>query len=68
MDEADRASQEVEYFRTEAQRQRKPEGPRYTGRCLWCGEIVGGTMRWCSVECTREWEREAAREKASHAH
>ena len=56
MDEADRASQEVEYFRTEAQRQRKPEGPRYTGRCANCDAPVAPGLRWCDALCRDEWE------------
>ena len=47
----------------EAINARRPAGPVPTGRCLWCDEIVGDTMRWCGVECAREWEREFVRRR-----
>lgn len=56
-DEVDRAAQEEEMLLAEAIKARRPAGPVPTGRCLWCDEIVGDTMRWCSVECARDWER-----------
>jgi len=28
-----------------------------TGKCLWCGELITDTRRWCSVECRDEQER-----------
>lgn len=62
-DEIDRADQEVERSLKEALRKRRPAGPVPTGRCLWCGEIVGDMMRWCSVECARDWERAFERGK-----
>ena len=55
-DEVDRAAQEEEMLLAEAIKARRPAGPVPTGRCLWCDEIVGDTMRWCSVECARDWE------------
>ena len=36
---------------------RKPEGPSATGICLFCGEPVGGGVRWCDAECRDDWER-----------
>lgn len=61
MDEADRASQEVERELAEAMRKRRPAGPQPTGRCLYCEEIVPDQHRWCSVECREGWEQEARR-------
>lgn len=59
MDEADRASQEVERSLQEAIRARRPVGPVATGRCLWCDEIVGDGIRWCpDEECRDLWEQE----------
>ena len=55
-DEVDRAAQEEEMLLAEAIKARRPAGPVPTGRCLWCDEIVGDTMRWCNAECAREWE------------
>lgn len=28
-----------------------------TGYCLNCGEQVQDNKRWCSVTCTRDWEK-----------
>lgn len=61
MDEADRASQEVERELAEAMRLRRPAGPAPTGRCLYCDEIVEDQRRWCSIECREGWEKEARR-------
>ncbi len=63
-DEVDRAAQEEEMLLAKAIKARRPAGPTPTGRCLWCDEIVGDTMRWCSVECARDWEREFARRES----
>lgn len=60
-DEADRAAQEEEMLLAEAIKARRPAGPVPTGRCLWCDEIVGDTMRWCNAECRDQWERSASR-------
>lgn len=37
---------------------KKPVGPVATGRCLYCDEIVGDTMRWCDAGCRDGWSRE----------
>lgn len=60
-DEVDRAAQEEEMLLAEAIKARRPGAPAPTGRCLWCDEIVGDTMRWCGVECRDQWERSASR-------
>ena len=57
-DEIDRAADEAERYLSEALRQRKPEAPGPTGRCLFCDEIVGDTQRFCDAECRDMWDRE----------
>ncbi len=57
MDEADRANQEVERGLSEALRQRRPEGPVATGRCLCCDEPVEEPRRWCDSICRDDWQR-----------
>lgn len=39
-------------------------GPSPTGRCLWCDEVVGDYVRWCSVTCRNEWDKTAQRMKS----
>lgn len=60
-DEIDRAADEAERYLSEALRQRKPEAPGPTGRCLFCDEIVGGTQRFCDAECRDMWDRDQKR-------
>jgi hypothetical protein len=57
-DEIDHAADEAERYLSEALRQRKPEAPGPTGRCLFCDEIVGDTQRFCDAECRDMWDRE----------
>ena len=26
------------------------------GECLWCGEVLDDSRRWCNVECRDSWE------------
>lgn len=59
MDDADRASFEVERSLAEALRTKRESGPVTNGRCHWCDEAVGDTDRWCSTECAADWNREA---------
>lgn len=43
---------------TEAARQyRKPEGPKATGFCLNCEEVVAEGKRWCDAQCRDDYER-----------
>ena len=51
----DLASEREEMDRTIALRVRKPEGPKPTGRCLWCDEPVDDERRWCGFDCMSEW-------------
>ncbi len=53
----DLASEREEMDRTIALRVRKPEGPKPTGRCLWCDEPVEEGRRWCDAGCRTDWER-----------
>lgn len=55
-DEADRAGQEVEYYRAEALRKLRPAGPVANGRCHYCDEPVPDGMRWCDIDCREAWE------------
>lgn len=34
------------------------ETAKPTGYCLYCGESLGGDLRWCSVECRDDFERD----------
>lgn len=43
---------------TEAARQyRKPEGPKATGFCLNCEEVVAEGRRFCDFDCMTQWEK-----------
>lgn len=53
----DDAQQQEELTRAVALQQRRPEGPAPRGYCLECGDEDVGGMRWCSAECSRDWER-----------
>lgn len=55
-DNLDRANDELEMGLAQALRQRKAEGPKPTGYCLWCDETVGDTLRWCDAWCRDQWE------------
>lgn len=37
---------------------RKPEGPPPNGHCHYCDEPVEASLRYCSVECRDDDERE----------
>ncbi len=60
-DEIDHAADEAERYLSEALRQRKPEAPGPTGRCLFCDEIAGDTQRFCDAECRDMWDRDQKR-------
>lgn len=62
-DDADRADQEVEYYRADALRKRLPEGPAANGRCHYCDEPVPDGTRWCDVDCRDAWEALARRRR-----
>jgi hypothetical protein len=63
-DDGDRADQEVEYYRAEALRKRRPDGPVANGRCHYCGEeLPEDYMRWCDVDCRNAWEALVSRRR-----
>ena len=53
----DIASENEERYTEKARQFRKPEGPKATGKCLWCGEVLGDGRRWCTAECRDRWSR-----------
>ncbi len=56
-DPLDLASEREEFFRNNAMRLRKPEGPAATGTCLYCHEAVSGEKRWCDADHRDAYER-----------
>ena len=62
-DDADRADQNVEYYRAEALRKRLPDGPAANGYCHYCDEELPDGMRWCDSECRDAWEALARRRR-----
>lgn len=36
---------------------KRPEGPRVTGKCHFCGEPVEAPRRWCDAECRDLYEK-----------
>ena len=53
----DIASENEEIARDKALKFRKPEGPKPTGKCLWCDEPLEGDRRWCDKDCRDRWSR-----------
>jgi hypothetical protein len=53
----DIASELEELRREKALKFRKPEGPKATGKCLWCGEELDDGRRWCDFACLLYWEK-----------
>lgn len=53
MDLADQA--QLQALPLEQTFQRKPEGPKATGRCLNCDKKLPLTHRWCDAECLADW-------------
>jgi len=54
-DDIDRGCDLEQRYRDAALTIRKPEGPKPTGECLWCGEPVDDGRRWCGVACRDRW-------------
>lgn len=54
----DQANDQAEMIANAYRAIRRPEGPRATGRCLFCEESVTDGRRWCDAECRDDWERE----------
>ena len=55
-DDIDRAQDEVERATAEAMKMRKSDGPRPTGMCHYCGEILDDVARWCDIGCRDAWQ------------
>ena len=53
----DIASENEERYTEKARQFRKPEGPKATGECLWCGEELEDGRRWCGASCRDMWAR-----------
>ena len=53
----DIASENEERYTEKARQFRKPEGPKATGKCLWCGEELEDGRRWCGASCRDMWAR-----------
>lgn len=64
-DELYRAEQEIEMELAEALRKRYEPGPRPNGLCHYCGELLTQQLRWCNVDCEREWERMRERRRTN---
>lgn len=60
-DEIDDAQEHIEKSLAMAiavsQREAAKKAINHTGKCLWCGDKVPKTRRWCSAECRDAWER-----------
>ena len=55
-DEADKAEHQEELARQAALVVRKKIGPKWTGFCANCGEVLEMPLRWCNAECREDWE------------
>ena len=54
----DDANEAAEMHLRAAQSRRLPEGPRSTGFCHNCEEMLDHPgARWCDTECRDDWER-----------
>jgi len=59
-DDVDLTSERIERERDMLMKaSRKPDGPRANGFCHFCSEPVAAALRFCSVECRDDSEREA---------
>ena len=50
-----------------ATRQRKPEGPKFTGYCHYCDEPVASPKRFCDEACRDDWEVEQTAEQRNRS-
>ena len=60
-DAIDRGCEREELDRRMAIMQRKPSGPKPTGRCAICGEHVLPGAQFCGPDCREDWELEQRR-------
>lgn len=56
-DVSDIATETEHFFLDIALRNRQPEGPKATGRCLFCEEPLAPGHRWCDEHCRYDHER-----------
>ena len=56
-DFADDSSNLSEQLLSVALRHKKPEGPKVTGKCHFCGEPIESPKRWCDAECRDLYEK-----------
>ena len=56
-DIADDANEHLEKSLALLLKRRKKEAPAPTGKCLWCGEEVKDSLRWCDKDCLDDYER-----------
>jgi len=59
----DDASMREEQFLEVALKQRKPNGPASTGRCLSCNAELSDHRRWCDEWCRDDWNLEQEAQK-----
>ena len=60
-DEIDRAQEREQHTREAALRRRKLVVAASGGTCLYCGDKLPRTRRWCNADCRDNWEAEQAR-------
>lgn len=60
-DEIDLAQQKEQERRSDALKKRKAPGPSGGGECLYCGDRLPITRRWCNAEHRDLWEEEQRR-------
>ena len=60
-DDIDRGCELEARYREAALSVRKPEGPKATGECLYCGEPTSDGWRWCNGTCRDGWCKEHQR-------
>ena len=60
-DIADDAEKQIEQFTLWAVRNKKPEGPLFTGFCANCGEMVPALRRWCDTDCRDDEQQRLVR-------
>ena len=59
MDEIDRASDQEQAQRDAAIRNASSFGSvlKPCGKCLNCGDQIGGDLRWCNSDCRNDFEK-----------
>lgn len=57
MDDADMAEIRAEANLKQAiEASLRPRGPQPNGRCYWCDDIVGDSMRFCGPACRDDYQ------------